>query len=169
MFGTAIKYIPGLAASMEQAIFAAGCFWGVEDYFRRVPGVLDVEAGYSGGKTEGPTYEQVCTGSTGHAEAVRIIFDPEKVSYAQLLGHFWHIHDPTTPNRQGPDVGTQYRSAIFYFGPEQRDRAMDSMRKLAISTGKAIVTEITPAGKFWRAEEYHQRYFQKNPGRGCHI
>ncbi len=154
---------------MEQAVFAAGCFWGVEDYFRRVPGVLDAEAGYSGGKTTEPTYEQVCNGTTGHAEAVRIIFNPEKVSYNQLLGHFWHIHDPTTPNRQGPDVGTQYRSAIFYFTQDQRDRAMDSMRKLAIRTGKAIVTEITPAGNFWRAEEYHQRYFQKNPGRGCHI
>ena len=154
---------------MEQAIFAAGCFWGVEDYFRRVPGVLDAESGYCGGIAREPTYEQVCAGATGHAESVRVVFDPAKVTYAQLLGHFWHIHDPTTPNRQGPDIGTQYRSAIFYFTPEQRDTAMDSMRKLAMRSGKAIVTEITPAGKFWRAEEYHQRYFEKNPGRGCHI
>jgi peptide-methionine (S)-S-oxide reductase len=154
---------------MNEAMFAAGCFWGVEDYFRRVPGVLEAESGYSGGKAPEPTYEQVCTGTTGHAEAVRVIFDPDKISYAQLLGHFWIIHDPTTPNRQGSNFGTQYRSAIFYFTPEQRDQAMDSMRKLAMRTGKAIVTEITPAGKFWRAEEYHQRYIEKNPGRGCHF
>jgi peptide-methionine (S)-S-oxide reductase len=154
---------------MDQAMFAAGCFWGVEDYFRRVPGVLNTTVGYSGGKVDDPTYKQVCTGNTGHAEAVHIVYDPEKISYRQLLGHFWHIHDPTTPNRQGPDVGTQYRSAIFYYTDEQRDAAMDSMRKLASHSTKAIVTEIAPAGKFWRAEEYHQRYFEKNPGRGCHI
>ena len=154
---------------MERAMFAAGCFWGVEDFFRRVPGVLDTEVGYSGGKTENPTYSQVCTGNTGHAETVYIVFNPEKVSYRQLLGHFWHIHDPTALNRQGPDIGTQYRSAIYYYSQEQRDQAMDSMRKLASSMEKAIVTEISSAGKFWRAEEYHQRYFEKNPGRGCHI
>ena len=168
-FGKSLKYIPSLGCHMERAMFAAGCFWGVEDYFRRVPGVLEAESGYSGGNTQEPTYEQVCTGETGHAETVRIVFDEEKVTYSQLLGHFWHIHDPTTPNRQGPDIGTQYRSAIFYCSPEQRDQAMDSMRGLANRTGKAIVTEIAPAGKFWKAEEYHQRYFQKHPERGCHI
>lgn len=141
----------------------------MEDYFRRVPGVLDTEVGYSGGKLLSPTYTKVCTGTTGHAETVYIVFAPEKVSYRQLLGHFWHIHDPTTPNRQGPDIGTQYRSAIFYFTEEQRDQALESMRKLASATEKAIVTEISPADKFWKAEGYHQRYFEKNPGRGCHI
>jgi len=156
-------------STMERAMFAAGCFWGVEDYFKRVPGVLDTEVGYSGGKTQSPTYTKVCTGTTGHAETVLVVFDSEKVSYRQLLGHFWHIHDPTTKNRQGPDIGTQYRSAIFYFTDEQRDQALDSMRKLASATEKAIVTEISPAEKFWKAEEYHQRYFEKNPGRGCHI
>nr|QOV09133.1 Peptide methionine sulfoxide reductase MsrA [uncultured Thermoplasmata archaeon] len=154
---------------MERAMFAAGCFWGVEDFFRRVPGVLSTEVGFSGGWKEHPTYIQVCDGRTGHAETVYIVFDPDKVSYSQLLGHFWHIHDPTALNRQGPDIGTQYRSAIFYYNSEQRDMAMDSMRRLASDSGKTIVTEITPAEKFWRAEEYHQHYFEKNPGRGCHI
>jgi peptide-methionine (S)-S-oxide reductase len=150
-------------------MFAAGCFWGVEHSFRKVPGVLDTEVGYSGGRTEHPTYAQVCTGNTGHAEAVHILFDPAKVTYLQLLGHFWHIHDPTTPNRQGPDVGTQYRSAIFYYDAEQRDQAMDSMRRMASHGSKAIVTEVSPAGRFWKAEEYHQRYIEKDGRRGCHI
>lgn len=154
---------------MERAIFAAGCFWGVEDFFRRVPGVLDTEVGYTDGKTENPSYTQVCSGKTGHAEAVYIVYDPSKVTYSQLLGHFWHIHNPTMLNRQGPDVGTQYRSAIFYYTTGQRDQAFDSMRKLASETDKAIVTQVSPAGRFWRAEEYHQRYFEKNPGRGCRI
>ena len=154
---------------MERIMFAAGCFWGVEQYFRQVPGVVDVEVGYSGGNAANPTYEQVCTGKTGHAEVVNLIYDPDKLGIEKLLEHFWSMHDPTTPNRQGPDVGTQYRSAIFYYTHAQRDEAMDSMRKLASRNTKAIVTEIAPAGNFWRAEEYHQRYFEKNPGRGCHI
>lgn len=154
---------------MEQIMFGAGCFWGVEQYFRQVPGAIDVAVGYSGGNTDNPTYKDVCTGRTGHAEVVHVTYDPEKIAFNELLRHFWHMHDPTTPNRQGPDVGTQYRSAIFYYTDVQRDSAMDSMRKLASRNTKAIVTEIAPARKFWRAEEYHQRYFEKNPGRGCHI
>lgn len=150
-------------------MFAAGCFWGVEQYFRAIPGVLDAAVGYSGGKTQSPTYEQVCTGRTGHAEVVHVTYDLEKITYRQLLNHFWQMHNPTTPNRQGPDIGTQYRSAIFYYDSEQRDQAMDSMRELASRLDRAIVTEISPAGIFWRAEEYHQHYFKKNPGRGCHI
>ncbi|MBA3046005.1 MAG: peptide-methionine (S)-S-oxide reductase MsrA [Candidatus Thermoplasmatota archaeon] len=154
---------------MEQVMFAAGCFWGVEQYFRQVPGVLDAVVGYSGGKTRNPSYEDICTGRTGHAEVVHLVYDPEKVSFPKLLEHFWEMHDPTTFNRQGPDVGTQYRSAIFYYTGEQRNGAMDSMAKQTGRTTKAIVTELAPAGIFWPAEEYHQRYFEKNPGRGCHI
>ena len=154
---------------MEEIMFGAGCFWGVEHYFRQIPGVIEVVVGYSGGNAANPTYEQVCTGKTGHAEVVHLTYEPDKLSIEKLLDHFWKMHDPTTPNRQGPDRGTQYRSAIFYFTDAQRDVAMDSMRKLASRSTKAIVTEIAPAGAFWRAEEYHQRYFEKNPGRGCHI
>jgi peptide-methionine (S)-S-oxide reductase len=154
---------------MKEAMFAAGCFWGVEQYFRAIPGVLDVAVGYSGGNARNPIYTEVCTGRTGHAEAVHITYDPEKITYWQLLNHFWQMHNPTTPNRQGPDIGTQYRSAIFYYDSEQRDQAMDYMGMLASRLDRAIVTEISPAGIFWRAEEYHQRYFEKNPGRGCHI
>jgi len=154
---------------MKEAMFAAGCFWGVEHYFRQVPGVLDAAVGYAGGKTQNPTYKDVGTGRTGHAEVVHLEYDPDRITYAELLAHFWQMHDPTTPNRQGPDVGTQYRSAIFYYDSDQRDQAMDSMRKLASSMPKAVVTEISPASVFWRAEEYHQRYFEKNPGRGCHV
>jgi peptide-methionine (S)-S-oxide reductase len=154
---------------MKEAMFAAGCFWGVEQYFRAIPGVLDVAVGYSGGNARNPIYTEVCTGRTGHAEAVHITYDPEKITYWQLLNHFWQMHNPTTPNRQGPDIGTQYRSAIFYYDSEQRDQAMDSMGMLASRLDRAIVTEILPASIFWRAEEYHQRYFEKNPGRGCHI
>jgi len=154
---------------MSEATFAAGCFWGVESHFAGLRGVTKTEAGYSGGTTPDPTYRQVCTGRTGHAEAVRMEFNPELISYRELLEHFWSIHDPTTLNRQGPDVGSQYRSAIFYHTDEQRDMALDSMRMVASRTERTVVTEITQAGTFWRAEEYHQRYFEKNPGRGCHI
>lgn len=165
-----IKYFSRLETIMkEEIMFGAGCFWGVEQYFRQVPGVLDVAVGYSGGKTLSPTYKDVCTGRTGHAEVVHLVYDQEKVSFQELMRHFWSMHDPTTPNRQGPDVGTQYRSAVFYYTEAQRDAAMDSMRKLASHNVKAIVTEIAQAREFWRAEEYHQRYFEKNPGRGCHI
>jgi peptide-methionine (S)-S-oxide reductase len=154
---------------MEQAMFAAGCFWGVEQSFADLTGVTATEVGYSGGVTAEPTYAEVCTGRTGHAEVVRISYDPGRVSYRALLDHFWSVHDPTTPNRQGPDRGTQYRSAIYYYSDEQRDQAIDSARDAALRLGTEVVTEIAPVGRFWRAEEYHQRYFEKNPGRGCRI
>ncbi len=156
---------------MMDAAFAAGCFWGVEDAFDKLPGVLTTEVGYAGGHTENPTYENVCTDTTGHAEALHLTYDPEKISYEALLRRFWQIHDPTTPNRQGPDVGSQYRSVIFYYTPEQKELAEKSKAELAASGAyiAPIVTEIVPMGKFWRAEEYHQQYV-KRTGRGaCHI
>lgn len=156
---------------MEKATFAAGCFWGVEANFRRIKGVIATAAGYTGGNYEDPTYEDVCTGRTGHAEAVDILFDPALVSYEQLLEVFWNIHDPTTLNRQGPDIGTQYRSAIFYHGQEQKTTATASMER-AQNSGKfkrPIVTEIVPASTFYRAEEYHQQYFEKGGMGGCMI
>lgn len=148
----------------ETAIFAAGCFWGVESTFRRVPGVVDATVGYTGGTSENPTYEQVCSGTTGHAEAVRVEFDPTKVSYERLLDVFWEAHDPTQVNRQGPDVGTQYRSAIFTLSPEQEAAARTSKEELERSgrLPRPVATEITPAGPFWEAEEYHQRYEEKH-------
>lgn len=144
-------------------MFGAGCFWGVEESFRRIPGVIEVEAGYSGGSTEHPTYREVCSNTTGHAETVRVAFDPERVTYDRLLEAFWSMHDPTTPNRQGPDVGTQYRSVIFTCSPEQERAARASRDRLAASGRyeRPIVTEIASAGTFWRAEEYHQRYLEK--------
>ncbi len=144
-------------------MFGAGCFWGVEESFRRIPGVLEVEAGYSGGSTEHPTYREVCSNTTGHAETVRVAFDPEHVTYDRLLEAFWSMHDPTTPNRQGPDVGTQYRSVIFTSSQEQERAAHASRDRLAASGRyeRPIVTEIVSAGTFWRAEEYHQRYLEK--------
>jgi peptide-methionine (S)-S-oxide reductase len=155
----------------EIATFGAGCFWGVEAAFRRVPGVLDAVSGYSGGRTENPSYKDVCTDRTGHAEVVQVTFDPAKVSYEQLLEVFWKIHDPTQVNRQGPDFGTQYRTAIFYHSPEQEAAARKSKQALDAS-GRfrhPIVTEITPGGPFWRAEEYHQRYLEKRGAESCHI
>ena len=154
----------------QVATFAAGCFWGVEAAFRKVPGVVDTEVGYCGGHVPHPTYEQVCTDTTGHAEAVRVVFDPEKVSYEQLLEVFWSIHDPTTPNRQGPDVGTQYRSAIFCHSEEQLELALRSKEECERSGrfGSPIVTEILPAPPFYRAEEYHQRYLEKRGRFTCH-
>ena len=155
---------------MEKATFAAGCFWGVEDAFRQVKGVTDAAAGYTGGTMESPTYRDVCGDATGHAEAVQVEFDPAQVSYDDLLSVFWEIHDPTTPNRQGPDVGSQYRSAIFFHSPEQEKAARASKDKQDASGRhrRPIVTEITPASRFWRAEEYHQRYNEKH-GRSCRI
>ena len=153
------------------ATFAAGCFWGVEEAFRHVPGVKDVTVGYVGGKTDRPTYRDVCSGTTGHAEAVQVEFDPAEVSFESLVETFWNIHDPTTPNRQGPDVGTQYRSAIFTHDEAQRAAAIAS-KEGADKSGRfrrPIVTEITPASTFWRAEEYHQRYLQKHGRAGCSI
>jgi len=154
-----------------KATFAAGCFWGVEDSFRHLDGVNEAFSGYTGGHVENPSYEQVCNGNTGHAEAVEVEYDPKKISYENLLANFWKIHDPTTMNRQGPDVGSQYRSAIFYHSEEQRDAAEKSKKELHAS-GKfhrPIVTEIVPAEPFWKAEEYHQRYFEKTGKRTCHI
>ena len=155
----------------ELATFGAGCFWGIEAAFRRVTGVVDVAAGYSGGHMDNPTYRDVCTDGTGHAEVVQVTFDPEQVSYGQLLDVFWKIHDPTQVNRQGPDFGTQYRTAIFFHTPEQEAEAKKSKQALN-SSGKLrhpIATEITAAGTFWRAEEYHQRYLEKRGATSCHI
>ena len=155
----------------EMATFGAGCFWGIEAAFRRVPGVIDTAAGYSGGRTKNPTYEDVCTDETGHAEVVQVTFDPAKVSYEQLLDIFWQIHDPTQVNRQGPDFGAQYRTAIFFHSPEQEAAANKSKAALEAS-GKfrrPIATEITPAAPFYRAEEYHQRYLEKRGAASCHF
>ncbi len=146
----------------ERATFGAGCFWGVEEAFRRVEGVADAVVGYSGGNYEAPTYKDVCSGMTGHAEVAEVEYDPSRVSYEDLLEVFWENHDPTTPNRQGPDVGTQYRSAIFFHTPEQEAVAQASKEKAQAGFKRPIVTEITPASEFYRAEEYHQQYFQKN-------
>ena len=147
---------------MEKATFAAGCFWGVEAAFRKLRGVSSTMVGYSGGTLDDPSYEDVCSDETGHAEVVQAEYDPSVVSYDELLEVFWSCHDPTTPNRQGPDVGTQYRSAIFFHTPEQRAQAIASKEKLERSGRyrKPIVTEITPASRFYPAEEYHQRYFE---------
>jgi len=156
----------------ETATFAAGCFWGIEASFRKVKGVVNATVGYSGGCAANPTYEEVCTDRTGHTESVLVEYDPSAVSYDQLLGVFWSIHDPTTRNRQGPDVGTQYRSVIFYHTPEQRDKAMASKAKEEGSGrfgGRGIVTEIVSALTFYPAEEYHQRYHEKHGLRGCRI
>jgi peptide-methionine (S)-S-oxide reductase len=156
---------------MAKASFAAGCFWGVETAFRQFEGVLDTAVGYSGGRLENPTYEDVCSGRTGHAETVEVEYDPSRVSYEQLLDVFWENHDPTTLNRQGPDVGEQYRSAIFFHTPEQQAAATASKAKLEKS-GKykrPIVTQIQPASKFFRAEEYHQRYLEKHGLAHCRI
>ena len=147
---------------MKKAMFGAGCFWGVEYNFSKLDGVKEVLSGYSGGKTPNPTYEQVCSNSTDHAEVVLIEFDPSVISYEELLNSFWEKHDPTTLNRQGPDVGTQYRSAIFYFDEEQRNLAQESLNKLQQKLKNKIVTEITEADTFWKAEEYHQKYFEKH-------
>jgi len=146
----------------ERATFGAGCFWGVEAEFRKVDGVVEAAVGYSGGTTKSPTYKDVCSGATGHAEVIEVEYDPSKVSYEELLEVFWKNHDPTTPNRQGWDVGTQYRSAIFYHSPEQKAAAQVSKEKAQERFKKLIVTEITSASEFYRAEEYHQRYFEKN-------
>jgi peptide-methionine (S)-S-oxide reductase len=156
---------------METAMFGAGCFWGVEAAFRQVPGIKATAVGYAGGHTENPTYKEVCNDSTGHAEVVSVEYDPREVSYEKLLEVFWKCHNPTTPNRQGPDVGTQYRSAIYYANPEQQKLAEESKARLDAS-GKfrnPIVTEITPAPKFHRAEEYHQQYLEKRGQSSCHL
>lgn len=155
----------------EIAIFAAGCFWGTEAYFRQLPGVLSTEVGYSGGTSVNPTYEAVCTGRTGHAESLKIVFDPSKIGYETLLRHFFRMHDPTSRDRQGGDVGTQYRSAVFYESPEQRGMAEKIIAALTKSGkyGRPIVTQVAPAGAFYPAEDYHQDYLEKNPGGYCHV
>ena len=156
---------------MEKATFAAGCFWGVESAFRTIDGIVDTQVGYIGGETENPTYKEVCTGRTGHAEAIELSFDPEVITYQQLVELFWRVHNPTQMNRQGPDRGTQYRSAIFYHSDEQRQIATRSRDKLDASNAyrKPIATEITPTSTFYRAEEYHQRYFEKTGNPACHF
>ena len=156
----------------ETATFAAGCFWGVEASFRQIKGVLSTRVGYTGGTTDHPTYHEVCTGRTGHAEAVEITYDPAVVTYQELLDVFWSIHDPTQLNRQGPDTGTNYRSAIFYHTGDQKRQADESKERLQGSgrfNSRRIVTEIVPAGIFWPAEEYHQQYFEKQGRSGCHL
>jgi len=153
----------------DQAVFAAGCFWGVEDAFRRIDGVLDVVVGYTGGSTPAPTYEAVCSGQTGHAEAVLVTFDPHQVGYGDLVDAFWRMHDPTTPNRQGPDVGSQYRSGIFATDAEQLRIAQESAAAMQARFEDRIVTDITPAKTFWPAEAYHQGYTARTGRGGCHV
>lgn len=156
---------------MATATFAAGCFWGVEERFRCLPGVTGTAVGYMGGTKEHPTYKDVCTGRTGHAEVVRVEYDPSQIDYSKLLEVFWNSHDPTTVNRQGPDVGTQYRSAVFTHDEAQKADATALRDRLQAGNvfPRPIVTEITPAGTFWKAEEYHQQYLLKNGMGACHI
>lgn len=159
------------SSNLQTAIFAAGCFWGVEYQFSQLPGVINTEVGYIGGKTENPTYNEVCYKKTGHAEAVRIKFDPEVIKFEKLVDFFYSIHDPTTKDRQGVDIGNQYRSGIFYIDYEQKSIAELVTDKISQSKKfpRPIVTEITQASTFYRAEEYHQKYFEKHPNRGCHL
>ncbi len=157
--------------SMETAMFGAGCFWGVEETFRRTPGVIETAVGYAGGKTKNPTYKDICTDATGHAEVVHVVYDSAKINYTQLLSVFWKGHNPTTLNSQGPDFGTQYRSVIFYYSPEQKQAAEESKSKLAAS-GKwkrPVVTEISAAGEFYKAEDYHQKYLMNRGLENCHL
>lgn len=156
---------------MEKATFAAGCFWGVEATFRQLPGVISTRVGYTGGHTDKPTYKEVCTDRTGHAEAVEVEFDPAKIPYGDLLKVFWENHDPTQVNRQGPDWGTQYRTVIFFHSPEQQKEALASKAALenAHRYSKPIATQIVPAGEFYPAEEYHQQYLEKRGLASCHV
>ena len=154
---------------MEKAIFAAGCFWSVEAAFRKIKGVAKTTVGYCGGKTKNPSYEQVCTGSTGHVEVVQVEFDPKKVSYKELLNVFWNTHDPTTKDHQGSDVGTQYRSVIFYHTEKQKECAIQSREKEEKKYKNKITTEILPAKEFYKAEEYHQQYLEKCDLAVCHF
>ena len=156
---------------MAKATFGAGCFWGVELRFQQVPGVTATAVGYEGGTIDSPTYKDVCTDATGHAEVVEIDFDPEEVSYQELLDLFFELHDPTQLNRQGPDWGTQYRSVVFFHSPEQEAAAKDTIARLTAEKrfAKPIVTQVVPAQPFWRAEEYHQKYLEKRGMASCHI
>ena len=153
----------------EKATFAAGCFWQVEVEFRNTPGVVDAIVGYTGGTAENPSYERVCSGATGHAEAVEVTFDPEQVSYEQLLERFFILHDPTQRNRQGPDVGTQYRSAIFFHAPEQERAALAAVKREQSALKREVATEVVPASTFWPAEDYHQRYLEKRGLAVCRV
>ncbi len=157
--------------AMEKAVFAGGCFWGVEAILQELDGVIDTTVGYTGGRTENPTYKDICYKDTGHAEAIEIVFDPAKISYEELLTYFWRLHDPTTLNRQGPDRGSQYRSAVFYYSPEQKAAAEKVKVEAQKKWSKPIVTEITAGGVFYPAEDYHQDYFKKQGGHhtGCHY
>jgi peptide-methionine (S)-S-oxide reductase len=166
-----MRPVPDTRHDHQTATFGGGCFWGVETAFRNVPGVSATAVGYMGGTHDHPTYHDVCTGSTGHAEVVQLMFDSGKVSYEHLLDVFFSVHDPTTPGRQGVDIGTQYRSVIFYHTPEQKTSA-ESCKERLDRSGRfrhPIVTEIVPSARFWRAEEYHQRYHEKHGGSGCGI
>ena len=156
--------------NLERATFAAGCFWGVEDAFLKMKGVKSTRVGYTGGNFPDPSYEDVCTDRTGHAEAIELEFDPNEISYKELLDFFWSIHNPTTKNRQGPDIGSQYRSTIFYHNPEQEKIARKSKQQLDDSNSfqNKIVTEIVPAATFYQAEDYHQKYYQKTGGGSCY-
>jgi peptide-methionine (S)-S-oxide reductase len=156
---------------LKKAIFGAGCFWGVEAAFRELEGVVSTAVGYAGGHFENPTYQDVCSGRTGHAEVVEVIYNPEMISYQELLDLFWNIHDPTTLNRQGPDLGEQYRSVIFYNDHEQEKIARESKKSLQLSGRyqRDIVTQIEPAPIFWKAEEYHQQYLEKTGQRSCRF
>ncbi len=157
---------------METALLAGGCFWGMEEVTRQIPGVIDTEVGYTGGTMSGPTYHDICKGNTGHAEAIRVDFDPSKIRYEEILTHFFRMHDPTTKNRQGNDFGSQYRSAIFYLNDDQKKIA-EQVRESIDKSGKwprPVVTEVVAAGSFYPAEDYHQDYLQKNPGGyTCHF
>jgi peptide-methionine (S)-S-oxide reductase len=153
----------------KKATFGGGCFWGVEVAFRNIDGVKDAIAGYTGGSAERPSYQEVCTGHTGHAEAVEVTYDPSEVSYDELLDAFWELHDPTQLNRQGPDVGTQYRSAIFVHDEEQREAATAARERVQARIGRPVVTEVVDAGPFWRAEDYHQRYLEKRGLATCKV
>jgi len=165
------KQAPKELQPTEVATFSAGCFWGVEAEFRKQPGVVATAVGYSGGHTKNPSYQDFCTDTTGHAETVMVEYDPSKVSYAQLLDTFWYLHDPTTKNRQGPDVGEQYRSIVFTFSPEQKAEAVASRDRLQASgeLKAPIVTEILPAMPFYPAEAYHQQYVEKGGFASCHV
>ena len=156
---------------LEIAIFGAGCFWGIEAEFRKKEGVLNTSVGYSGGTTKNPTYQDVCSGATGHAEVVRIEFDPVKITYEEMLNIFWSIHNPTTLDRQGPDIGSQYRSVIFYFNEDQKEKALESINELKKENKykDSIVTEIIPAREYYKAEDYHQQYFEKRGMVTCRI
>jgi peptide-methionine (S)-S-oxide reductase len=153
----------------QNATFAAGCFWGVESAFRAIPGVTATRVGYTGGHKDNPSYYDVCSDTTGHAEAVEVEFDPEQVSYEQLLDLFWRSHNPTQGNRQGPDVGSQYRSAVYFHSPGQEEAAVASRARVQTRLSNPITTEIVPAGEFFAAEDYHQQYFEKQGRTSCHA